>query len=133
MLDKNWALVHTMFHASLKRLTDFRKSIQLQFETKISFTVVLLYPVHILTPLQNTSGVIFVHYDIETLLKALQCTGIRKELFDFCFESMTLFYCDLFVTASKKTIMATSPVYFASCTLRGKERKVATTANVSKI
>lgn len=38
--------------------------------------MVLLYPVYVVIPLQNTSDGIFVHYDIETLLKIVQCTAI---------------------------------------------------------
>ena len=75
------------------------KSLHLQFEAKISFTVVLLYPVYVVMPFQDTSDGIFVHYDIETLLKTVLSvlefvhndTVARAWWRNSTFESMTVF------------------------------------------
>ena len=106
--DKNWALVHFgsrpshMFPENawlISTVYTLVKSLHLQFEAKISFTVVLLYPVYIVMPFQNTSDGIFVHYDIETLLKTVLSvlefvhndTVPRAWWRNSTFESMTVF------------------------------------------
>ena len=106
--DKNWALVHFgsrpshMFPENawlISTVYTLVKSQHLQFEAKISFTVVLLYPVYVVMPFQDTSDGIFVHYDIETPLKTVLSvlefvhndTVPRAWWRNSTFESMTVF------------------------------------------
>ena len=106
--DKNWALVHFgsrpshMFPENawlISTVYTLVKSLHLQFEAKISFTVVLLYPVYVVMPFQDTSDGIFGHYDIETPLKTVLSvlefvhndTVPRAWWRNSTFESMTVF------------------------------------------
>ena len=106
--DKNWALVHFgsrpshMFPENawlISTVYTLVKSLHLQFEAKISFTVVLLYPVYVVMPFQDTSDCIFGHYDIETPLKTVLSvlefvhndTVPRAWWRNSTFESMTVF------------------------------------------
>ena len=106
--DKSWALVHFgsrpshMFPENawlISTVYTLVKSLHLQFEAKISFTVVLLYPVYVVMPFQDTSDGIFAHYDIETPLKTVLSvlefvhndTVPRAWWRNSTFESMTVF------------------------------------------